>query len=114
MSKLTVFALLICTALLFTAAAPASALSVHDGSNARLECGDRTVAPAGDAAKIAFIKSLGFDKEKQPAKSPRRPVTGKVSRTECTGDGTMTNCCGSCGCCTWYGDGNGPVCKSWC
>jgi hypothetical protein len=114
MSKITAFALLLCAFLMVLSAAPASAGSLQSAAGPRLECGDRAVAQTGNAEKIAFLKSLGFDKAKQPNQTSKRPGTAKLARTECTSDGPMTTCCGSCGCCTWTGDGNGPTCKSWC
>ena len=114
MSKLTLTTLF-CAALLVAALViPASALPADQAPKTRSQCGERVAAPDVDAAKIAFVQSLARESGKQPARSPRRPSNTKAQPTECTGDGTWTRCCGSCGCCTWYGDGNGPVCKSWC
>lgn len=46
--------------------------------------------------------------------STAAPTSARPRETICTGDGPITTCCGPCGCCTWFGDGNGPVCKSTC
>jgi len=111
MSRLTVYMSLLCAFVLFVlSSAPASALPADQGPRAQ-RCGERVSAPSADTAKIAFLRSLTQSLGKQPGK---QPMNTKMPRTECTSDGPMTTCCGSCGCCTWTGDGNGPNCKSWC
>lgn len=112
MSKLTLCVTLFCAAILFAVStAPAAAAQAP---KTRLQRVERTAPANADAAKVAFLQSLAQGLDKQPAKSPRKPLHSKVARTECTSDGPMTTCCGACGCCTWTGDGNGPRCVSNC
>ncbi len=112
MSKLTLSMTLFCALVLFAAASkPASALSAGDAAKTRGQRVERT-APAGDAAKIAFLQSLV--QGKQPAKSPRRPTSNKLAREACTSDGPVTTCCAPCGCCTWFAEDQSPRCISNC
>jgi hypothetical protein len=87
-----------------------SALPGNDAPrSARLQGIERSAAPSVDAAKIAFVQSLAQDHAK-PAKAPRRSAA-KLGRVECTGDGPIMTCCANGMCCTWLGDGNGPICR---
>ncbi len=115
MSKLTFYMTLFCAALLFsTGNAPASPMPGDEAPHSRLQRIERVSSPTGEAAKMAFVRSLSQENGKQPAGSPGRPTSNKRPREGCTSDGPMTTCCAPCGCCTWTGDGNGPSCKSWC
>jgi hypothetical protein len=116
MSKLTVYMTLLCAIVLFAlSSVPASARSAGEAPRASVRCEDGAAAPSADGAKVAFLRSLVQQQGAKPGtSSSRRPLPTKMPRTECTSDGPITTCCGSCGCCTWTGDGNGPNCKSWC
>jgi hypothetical protein len=68
-----------------------------------------------DAAKIAFVQAWSARKAPQnakPASSSRKPVNQKMMPVSCEESWffNWTKCCSEWGCCTWYGDGNGPVC----
>jgi hypothetical protein len=64
-----------------------------------------------DAAKIAYVKAWSARRAK-PATSSRKPVNQKMMPVSCEESWffNWTKCCSEWGCCTWYGDGNGPVC----
>ncbi|HTG34623.1 MAG TPA: hypothetical protein VLB76_17020 [Thermoanaerobaculia bacterium] len=112
MSKLTFYVTLFCAAILFAvSAAPASAA---EAPKTRVQRVERAAPPAADAAKIAFLQSLGQGNGKQPAKSPRRPFSNKLAREGCTSDGPTTTCCAPCGCCSWFAGDPSPRCISNC
>ena len=115
MSTVKVSASLFCAVLLFAlAVAPASAMPVNDSPrSARLERVERTAPPAVDAAKIAFVQSLAQGHVTKPGKSPRQALKALPVSCEESWFFNWTKCCSEYGCCSWYGDGQGPVCINW-
>jgi hypothetical protein len=112
MSRLTLYVTLFCAAILVAvSAAPASAAQAPKPRVQRVE---RAAPPATDAAKIAFLQSLAQGLDKQPAKSPRKPINNKLGRQGCSSDGPVTTCCAPCGCCTWFAEDQSPRCVSNC
>ncbi|HYG61074.1 MAG TPA: hypothetical protein VEL74_00715 [Thermoanaerobaculia bacterium] len=120
MSKTTLYKSIFCAALLLALnIAPALALPAAGKPAPRqqqtAEHEQNAQHEMSDAAKIAFTQAWSARKAAEagkPANSSRKPVTQKAKPVSCEESWffNWTKCCSEWGCCTWYGDGNGPVC----
>jgi hypothetical protein len=118
MSKLTATKSLFMAALLL-AVHIAPALALPKGSSDANDAphrlaGQEHKSPSGSmAAKIAFVQSLSAARSDKPQSKPsRQTVNNKMRPVSCEESWffSWTKCCSDTLCCTWYGDGNGPVC----
>jgi hypothetical protein len=105
--------LFIAALLLAVNIAPALALPKGGADAPPRLAGQEHKTPSGSmAAKIAFVQSLSAARSDNQQSKPSRQTVNKMRPVSCEESWffNWTKCCSDTLCCTWYGNGNGPVC----
>jgi hypothetical protein len=114
MSRPSLYKAVFCAALLLAVdIAPALATPAKVKPAPRQQAVEQSAPDAvSDAAKIAYVQAWSARNAGKPATSSRKPANQKAMPVSCEESWFFgwTKCCSEWGCCTWYGDGNGPRC----